>query len=470
MRYGQKKVPQGFYLVIFGYLTYCLFFTPNFWTTLPVALYPLFAFRLLWVDKQPNVLFFGMMMQWLSASTQILYSNIINITLEERVKDTAFPGYEMDNATVLSLTGLFFFTFGLYWVIRKIQLKTIDEALSFYSPKKVLRVYVCVSVTIYFTQGIIWNFPSVVQYFYFFFFIKWGFFIVAFYIIHKKAPLLRTSLYGILTVEVLLSFASFFAGEFVNIASFIVLGFILLQPKLTIRSYLFIAIGGGCVLYFLILWSAVKPEYRSYVSNGQLGQSVQVSRFDANSKLYDLITNVNDDQYSHAIETFVDRLGYIQYFAASLDHVPKNVPYQNGTIYLSAVQHYLVPRFLNPNKAVLDDSKHTTEFTGIQVSGAETATSFSLGYIADAYIDFGPIYMNLILFAFGGVFGFFYRYLYTKSINEFWVWIVTAPFFLLININGADTKKALGWILIYFLVVAIVRKQLTKRIDPLMRS
>ena len=47
---------------------------------------------------------------------------------------------------------------------------------------------------------------------------------------------------------------------------------------------------------------------------------------------------------------------------------------------------------------------------------------------------------------------------------------MTAPFFLLININGADTKKALGWVLIYFLVVAIVRKQLIKRLDPMMRN
>jgi hypothetical protein len=119
---------------------------------------------------------------------------------------------------------------------------------------------------------------------------------------------------------------------------------------------------------------------------------------------------------------------------------------------------------------VLDDSKHTREFTGIGVSDADSATSFSLGYIADAYIDFGPIYMHVILFFFGALFGVFYKFLYTKAPNEIWSWILTVPFFLLININGADTKKALGWVLIYFLVVAIVRKQLIKRLDPLMRA
>lgn len=470
MKFGQKKIPEGFYLAVVGYLGYCLLLTPNFFVTIPVALFPLFAFRLLWIDKQTNVLFWGMMMQWLSSATQLLYCNFLRITLEERVKDDSFPAHTMEDATTYSMIGLYFFTLGLYLVVKKIRHQPLDSILSFYNPKNILFLYVGVSTTIFLTSSIIWRFPSVVQYFYFFFFIKWGFFVVTFYIIHKTAPSLRSLLYSVVAVEVILSFASFFAGNFLNIASFIVLCLILLQPKLNIRAYIFILGGVIGLLHLLILWSAIKGEYRRFVSAGQSTQSIQVSRSEANDKLTNLITNVSDEQYDKGIVTLVDRLGYIQFFAATLDYVPKTVPHQNGEIYLSAVQHYLVPRFINPNKKVLDDSKHTQEFTGIGVSGAESATSFSLGYIADAYIDFGPIYMHVILFVFGALFGFFYKFLYTKAPNEMWAWIFTVPFFLLININGADTKKALGWVLIYFLVVAIVRKQLIKRLDPLIRA
>ncbi len=70
---------------------------------------------------------------------------------------------------------------------------------------------------------------------------------------------------------------------------------------------------------------------------------------------------------------------------------------------------------------------------------------------------------------FGWLFGFFYRYLVQKSPNELWVWILTSPFLLLLNINGADTKKALGGLLIYFLTVAILRKYLVRVIDPFLR-
>ncbi len=470
MKFGQKQIPEGFYLVVVAYLSYCLLFTPNFMVSILVAIFPLFAFRLLWIDKQTNILFWGIMMQWLSSSTQLLYCNFLQITLEERGKEGSFPAQMMNDATNYSLIGLFFFTFGLFIVIRNIQHQSIEKILELYNPRKVLFLYVGVSIGIFLTSGIIWNFPAIVQYFYFFFFIKWGFFVVTFYIIHKKAPLLRSLLYTVIGIEILLSFASFFAGNFLNIASFSVLCLILLQPKLNIRAYIFIVTGVVGLVHLLILWSAIKGEYRSFVSAGQSTQTIQVSRGEANSRLFDLISNVNEYQYKDGLSKFVDRLGYIQFFAATLDYVPKTVPHQNGEIYLSAVQHYLVPRFINPNKKVLDDSKHTQEFTGIGVSGLEASTSFSLGYIADAYIDFGPVYMHVILFVFGALFGVFYKFLYTKAPNELWAWILTAPFFLLVNINGADTKKALGWVLIYFLVVAIVRKQLIKRLDPLMRA
>jgi len=255
-----------------------------------------------------------------------------------------------------------------------------------------------------------------------------------------------------------------------NIAFYSLLGIILLQPKLNTRSVIFITIGVLLLLHILVLWTAVKGEYRSYISKGQTSQAVLVSRTEANAKLYELITDVGEEQYKNAIEIFVDRLGYIQYFGASLDYVPKVVPYQNGQIYLGAVQHYLVPRFLNPNKAVLDDSKHTSEFTGISFSGSVDATSFSLGYIADAYIDFGPIFMFPLLFVFGALFGFFFKYLAKRTPNEFWSWILTSAFLLLLNINGTDTKKALGWVLIYFLVVAILRKRIIRLTDRLMRA
>lgn len=471
MKFGKAKIPIIFWNIVIIYLLYVTIFTPNLFITIPVILFPIFAYKLFWIDKQPNVLFFGMMLQFVSASAQLLYCNFLGISIESRFADaTQFPADKMAEATILSVIGLYFFSLGIYIVTRKLKFLSVEEKAIEYSPIKVLTIYIGVSMLIYLTSAVIWVFPGLVQFVFFFFYIKWGFFIFCFYIIHKKGLLVRNYFYLFLAAEIVVSTSSFFAGAFLNLTSFTVLSLILLQPKLNPKTYFFILIFTGVLFHFLVIWSAIKGEYRSFLSAGQTTQSVNVSRESANEKLIELYNNLDDQKYKEGLDKFIDRLGYIQFFGAVLAYVPKTEPHQNGEIYLNAVQHYLVPRFLNPNKKVLDDTKHTMKYTGIYLSGMESATSFSIGYVGDAYIDFGPIYMHVLLFAFGALFGVFYKYFIKRSPNVFWQWIFTGPFFLLVNIYGTDTSKALGWVLIYFLTVALARKQLIKRLDPLMRA
>ncbi|MBN9299438.1 MAG: hypothetical protein J0I41_20725 [Filimonas sp.] len=470
MYYGEKKIPRGLVNAVILYLLYCLLFTPNFLITVPVALFPLLAFRLFWVDKHPNVLFFGMMIQWMSASLQLLYCNVLRVTLEEKMRVSSFPAYTMEYATFLSIIALYFFSLGLFVKIRKLKVEDIFEAFNNYSARNILLAYIIFSAIVYFTSGLIWKYQSVVQYIFFFFYIKWGLFLVAFYAVHKIDRRLRNLFYLIVLIEFLLSLVSYFASSFLNIIFFMLIGLITIQPKLNLRSYFFLLIFGVFIFHIGVLWTAVKGDYRSFISGGTTAQTVTVSRNESFNKLIDLLKNVDDTKYKAAIEQTIDRLGYIQFFAASLDYVPRVVPYQNGQIYLEAVEHYLVPRFLNPNKAVLDDSKHVNQYTGLRVTTSEGGASFSLGYVADAYIDFGPVFMFTVIFAFGYLCGIFYNYLFKRSPNQVWVWIFTGPFFLLINVYGADTKKALGFILIYFITVAVLKNFLIKRVDPFIRA
>jgi hypothetical protein len=224
------------------------------------------------------------------------------------------------------------------------------------------------------------------------------------------------------------------------------------------------------VAHYLVLWSAVKNEYRNFVSKGKKVQIVLVTPEEASAKYIDLMTSVNAKKYQRGIELMVNRVGYIQFFAASLDYVPRKVPFQEGDIYWAAVQHNLVPRFINPNKQILDDSKHTSKYTGIKLSGREKGSSFSLGYIADAYIDFGKVGMHVVLLVMGYGFGLIYEYFVKRSPNALWQWIFTCPLLILFNINGTDTKKAIGWAVLYFLTVALIRGQLIKKIDPFLQK
>lgn len=466
-----KKVSVSLFVVFGIYLALVYSYSDNLLISAPVFFYPIFIYSLFWRDEQPNFLFWGLLYQWTSVSIQLFHATFLGLPLDIYMSGTPFPAYLMNEAELLSIIALYFFAFGLLLSTRYLSFKpAISEEILNYSPRKVLFTYFIVSIFINSAEGIIWSFPAFVQYFHFLFFIKWGFFVFTFYIIHKTPNNLRAWLYALMAFEFVLGLVSFFSSSFTTILFYTLISTVLLKPKLSIKSYLILTAMVSVLLHIAILWTASKQEYRKFLNQGNISQSVEVSQSEALSKLETLILNVDAETYNKGIYALVDRIGYIQFFAATLDYVPSRVPHENGKVYWSAVKHYLVPRFLDPNKETLDDSKHTNQYTGLNVSGAESATSFSLGSVADAYIDFGKAFMFLLVMAFGYLCGFFYKVLYNRSQNIVWSWIITAPFFVLINVYQSDTKKALGFILIYFVTVYFLQKQIMKRLDPLMRA
>ncbi|MFT3908085.1 MAG: hypothetical protein QM737_01560 [Ferruginibacter sp.] len=463
--YAKIKVPATLWVVVFLALVFTFLHSPNLEISIPVFLYLPFVYYLFFIKGDPNIIFWGLLYQWLSVSTQLIYCTILGEPVSYLFVGTIFPAELMEYTNMLSIIGIYAFTLGVFFAVRKVKIIVPDSAWDKYEPRKILQVYVLVSLFINTFQFIIWAFPNLVQYFFFFFYIKWGFFVVAFISIFKRAPDLKIFLYVIVAIEFILGLSSFFASNFANILLFSVISFSAINKRITYARGVLFVIAGLVLFHMAVLWTASKTSYRTYLKKGEMSQSVSVSREEARAKLLELIVEVDDVTYESAIEELVNRVGYVHYFAAAVRFVPARIPYENGALYLAAVDHFLVPRFINPDKEILDDSKHTNKYTGLNLSGKSKATSFSLGSFADAYIDMGPYLMYIPIFLFGFLIGFFFKYLYRPNL---WGMIVTAPFFLLINIYGIDTIKALGFILIYFLVIAVVKRQLMKTIDPMM--
>ena len=435
--------------------------------SIPILLYVPFAYRLFFIKGNTNILFWGLLFQWLVVSAQVMYCNILGIPLSDLFKNSGFPEELMEYTDFLSIAGIYAFTLGVFVAVRRVKIVINEAVWDKYDPKKIFQVYIVASLIINASQLAIWAFPGLVQYFFFFFYIKWGFFLLAFISIFKRAPELKIFLFIVIAIEFIIGLSSFFASNFAYILLFSLIAYSAVSKKITYqKGFLFILLG-AVLFHMAVLWTASKQTYRSYLNQGQSTQTVTVSRDDARKKLFELIVKVDARTYNQAIEDMVNRVGYIQYFAAAVRFVPARIPYEDGKVYLDAISHYLVPRFINPDKEVLDDSKHTNKYTGLGVSGKARATSFSLGSFADAYIDFGPVFMNVPIFLFGYLIGIFFRLLYRPNL---WGIILTGPFFLLINIYGADTTKALGFILIYFVVIYVLKRYLINLIDPMMRA
>ncbi len=178
---------------------------------------------------------------------------------------------------------------------------------------------------------------------------------------------------------------------------------LLLNPVLVILT---------CVtLSLLSFWSFIKPDYRDFVNGGTRQQVVLVSTEERVDYLKDQFRKFSIADLGTGLNIALARVGYITFLARVVETVPERIHHQYGRLWGEAVQHVLLPRAFFPQKKSINDSDRTNEFTGVQVAGAEDGASISIGYVAESYIDFGPIGMFVPILILGMFWGWGYRML-----------------------------------------------------------
>jgi hypothetical protein len=100
-----------------------------------------------------------------------------------------------------------------------------------------------------------------------------------------------------------------------------------------------------------------------------------------------------------------------------------------------------------------------------KVSTAKDGVSYSLGFMAESYIDFGPILMFVPIFLIGYLLGFIYKVIIMKSINYAWGYTMVLPLWIYIFCNGTAGTKILGWIIMYYIAFSIFRYTLMRPLD-----
>src|SRR5262249_50738996 len=146
---------------------------------------------------------------------------------------------------------------------------------------------------------------------------------------------------------------------------------------------------------FLIMlgafWSAVKQDYRDYVSLGTGHQVVLIPFEDRLQYIFDRALNADSQLMSDGFERLVRRIAYIEMLAATINNVPNNIPFQEGAQVGATVMHVLEPRILIPDKPPTpSDTAIATRYTGIRLDRGHNLanTSIALGYMTELYIDF----------------------------------------------------------------------------------
>ncbi|HVX09725.1 MAG TPA: hypothetical protein VHC22_00850 [Pirellulales bacterium] len=159
-----------------------------------------------------------------------------------------------------------------------------------------------------------------------------------------------------------------------------------------------------------LIWNgAIKPAWRPQVQGAQRIEGSRIALLGAFfNTAVDAITHMD---WTSSVETSAQRFSNAPYlFSRVVDRIPGQIPYEDGSLTWRGVQHILTPRFLFPNKVNLgSDSWMVRKYAGVAAAGEESDTSVGLSYLAEFYIDFGPIGMCVAAFCFGSPLGMAYR-------------------------------------------------------------
>ncbi|MBL0358821.1 MAG: hypothetical protein IPP72_19015 [Chitinophagaceae bacterium] len=346
-------------------------------------------------------------------------------------KDINYRSFYTDRATVLSLIGLFFLFAPVIYQqnkLRNISLHTFRMYAMKFSTQKSLNCYLIALAVTSTLSGLAFVFSGLTQVILSVVKIKWFFFLLFGYqAIIKKERL--SIFYLLIAFEFASGFYSFFS-DFKTVIYYLGVLLVSFVATINFRQLVLACLLGVGLAYMGLIWTSVKTDYRSFLNRGNRSQNVTVSKDEAIDKLISLSSDVNKEGTEAAAADLLDRLQYTFHFAKALERVPDVVPFQQGANWLNNIEYATTPRFLNPDKPTIDNSVKATKYTGIRYATAKQGTSFSLGYFAEFYVDFGSYLMMPMIFLVGFIYSRIYKYFLTKpSDNPVFNYAIAGAFF-----------------------------------------
>jgi hypothetical protein len=426
------------------------------------------TFKLMWRENEPKHLLVNLILNWMVVAILLPFGAIFQKPLSE------LSNYNVDTivyATWLAVFSQFFYLVGIYLPIQKLvvtRMERLQFILSQYDGKKIFSAYVIYS---FFTAAL---FPILLgtsggQMFMGLIYFKWVF--LTFLIIHTSVIPSNTK-YVLLFVgfEILLSFSGFWSTfkDYILVA---VGAFFTLNRKISAKTFFAVFLTFTVTFFIMIVWSASKVKYRAFLTGGQRSQViVQTDQLNNIAVLWGIVSedfsakNFSEN-FDIGRDALIYRISYVEYFALALKQVPTFIPHENGKMLQDAFEHILKPRILFPDKKAIYDSDITSKYTGTKFAGRDEGTSFSLGAVAEAYIDFGVVFMFIPIFFFGLFFGWTYKFLMLNGYNIVWGICYSAPIFQYAWMFPVPGTKLLGWSITYFVNFYLINRYLVKYLD-----
>ena len=424
--------------------------------------------RLFWRINESKHLLIIALLYWLSVSIYIIYGIFDTRSLYQLSR---YNTQSMGAAISIGIASLVAYFSAVYFQIRGIKMPSrekMHEVLSKYNTRRLYLFYIFFSIGSILLERYSLILPGgqvliLLSHF------KWA---ILSLIIFQSVVLNKghEQLLLLICIEIILSFSGFWSS-FKDYLIIIVGTYLIFTQKISLKNTFFIVLTFCLFLSLSVIWTFSKGEYRKYLTGGERSQYVvQNNQFKNLSKFFEIVQkdflNHNfADNYSIGLENLIHRVSSIEFLGMTLQQVPTFKPHENGQILKDALGHILKPRILFPDKKAIYDSELTSKYTGRKFSGADEGVSFSLGTVAEAYIDFGKYYMLIPIFLFGLWIGWMYKYFIVNGYSIIWGLCLTAPFFRFASSFSLTTSKFLGWSVTYFITFWFINKFLIKYLD-----
>lgn len=404
----------------------------------------IFAFMLLW--------------QWLQVSIKIFYADILNID----VSGLSQTGSSQE-AILLSLAGLFILGAGIYIMISdqtQLTISELKEEAKKYSLKRLFLIYLTLTVINLLIQVILFEYPSITQMLVGLMNIKVLIILIVFFV----SLLLDTSkkyLLIIVAIEIVNGFIGYFSS-FKTILFFLIIIAFSINYKIKPSLFLRYAIVVSVIAFLGIFWTSVREDYRSILNQGTGMQEVLISPAERLKSLTSLAENLSTRDLKSALELAIYRISYTDIFGQVLDRVPAYTTYENGKILTTTIKHIFTPRFIFPNKKILDDSEMTNFYTAKNYFGSLKGTSVGMGYMAEFYIDFGYYFMFIPIFLMGCFYGYIYNFFVKNSKSKVIHLSISAAILFNAYLFETTQAKLIGGLLSAFIIMILLNKLLLK--------
>ena len=208
-------------------------------------------------------------------------------------------------------------------------------------------------------------------------------------------------------------------GMFHDFLLWAILSFTFISYELNIKYFSKITIVFIGMLFTISLQD-IKPQYRNLMKESKIKESKTDLFFHLLFEEWKDGTIFNKKKQNTINIRF--NQGWI--ISRIMWYIPSQKPFTNGTTIKEAINATLIPRFLNPNKAVAGGRKNFQALTGLKL---EKGTSMGISLAGEGWANFGYWGGILFLFSWGLLIGWFWKFLITKSITTYSTLLVWSP-------------------------------------------